>query len=552
MSGDQATPALRREIGFWGLTAIVVGGIIGSGIFALAATLGSVAGPAGIIALLLLIGVVIVLALPYAELGAAYPRSGGPYSIPRRALGNFGGFLVGWGYFLYAFTGTAAIIDVFVEYLGTYVNGLVTSANVLTWTGISVGLAFLLAYTLLNVVGVKWGTGFAMVTSFAKVIPLLLFGFIGLYFLRTGNFSIGGFAPFGWLGVAFAMSLSFFAFTGFEAAVIPSEEVRNPQRVLPRATIVGVVTVAVIYALVALSFIGGMRWAANGLVPGDWAGTSGLLLNNIADGWGLPLLAAIMVLGAVLSTLGAGGDWVLLQGRIPYAMAQDNLFFKSLSKVHPRYSTPAFALIFASALTGVTLILLPSFPEVALIASITTLVPYAAAGLSLAVLRRTEPRVPRPFRLPGGVVLAPIGFVLATILIYWASWPWTFVGPLLILVGVPLYFLFEKVTRQEARRIAWLGVYLGGLALLSYLGNPFFTYDNFLPFGPIGVLGTPLDMIVVAIFGLAIYVWGYYSAIGSWTAGGEPLPHGRRPEVSKGPSSSPPPLPVPGSSGGTP
>ncbi len=620
MAADQ--PKLKREVGMLGLTSITVGGIIGSGIFALAATMGSTAGPAAIVALVLLGVVVILLALPYAELSAAYPITGGPYSLPRRALGNFGGFLIGWGYFLYAFIGTAAIIDVFIEYLGTYVGGLTftNSTGVLTLTlaGVLIALAFLVAYTLLNIAGIKWGSAFAIVTTFSKVIPLVLFGLIGLFFLRVGNFTMFGFSPFGWTGVMFAMSLGFFAFTGFEAASIPAEEVRNPKRTLPRATILSVGIVTAIYALVAVSFLGGIRWFSVGVAPGDWAGTGSLLLNNIADGWGLAILGTVVVVGAILSTLGAGGDWVLLQGRMPYAMAKDNLFFKSMARIHPKFGTPAVALIFASVLTGVVLIALPSFPEVALVASITTLLPYGAASLALLVLRRTDPHAERPYRLPGAWLLTPIAFVFATVLIYWASWPWTLVGVFLMLIGVPLYFLFTAPALRtvksaitvssivavlvivsllliyvapaggtllgvaamplvgtivlfvglpayfltflvrrgaiaESKGILWIVTYLAGIGIISYVGDPFFVYENFLTpptypitLQPMGLLNMPWDLVVLTVFGLLMFVWGYRSALrtflGSATATPGPA---AEPTPTAAVAAAPPDVPAP-------
>ncbi len=592
-------PKLKREVSMLGLTSITVGGIIGSGIFALAATMGSVAGPAAVVALALLGVVVILLALPYAELGAAYPVTGGPYSLPRRALGNFAGFMLGWGYFLYAFIGTAAIIDVFVEYLGTYWGALITvnSSGVLsiTWLGVGVALVFLAGYTVLNVVGVKWGSLFAILTTFSKIIPLVLFGLIGLLLLRLDNFTAFGFSPFGWTGVAFAMALGFFAFTGFEAASIPAEEVRDPKRAIPRATILSVAIVTLIYALVAVAFIGGVRWGALSITPGDWGGTGVLLLNNIADAWGLAILGTVVVVGAILSTLGAGGDWVLLQGRMPYAMAKDNLFLKSMARVSPRFGTPAVALVFASVLTGAVLVLLTNFPAVALLASITTLVPYAAASLALVVLRRTDAAAERPYRMPAAWVLAPIAFVAATILVYWASWPWTLVGVFAMLGAIPLYFLFtspkfrtvgrlaelggvvaglaivgawlvyappsgatfsgagpylnglpilpvlgtailflgiplyfvtflvRKLTYRESKSVLWIATYLGGLGIISYLGDQFFIYENFLTTGspynypvtiqPMGLLNMPWDLVVLVAFGVAMFLWGYYSAL---------------------------------------
>jgi APA family basic amino acid/polyamine antiporter len=597
MSTDPPPAQLKREVGLLGLTSITVGGIIGSGIFALAATMGSIAGPAAVVALVLLGIVVILMALPYAELSAAYPLTGGPYSLPRRAMGDFAGFLIGWGYFLYAFIGTAAIIDVFVEYLGTYWGALIrvnsSGALSITWAGVGVALVFLAGFTFLNIGGIKWASLFATVTTFAKIIPLVLFGVIGLLLLRVGNFSAFGFSPFGWTGVAFAMALGFFAFTGFEAASIPAEEVKDPKRSIPRATILSVLIVTGIYALVAVAFIGGIRWGALSIAPGDWGSTGSLLLSNVADAWGLGILATVVVLGAIISTLGAGGDWVLLQGRMPYAMAKDGLFFRSMARVHPRFGTPAVALMFASALTGVVLILLPSFPEVALLASITTLVPYGAAAITLLVLRRTDPTTERAFRLPYAWIVAPAAFLSATILIYWASWPWTLLGVFLTLVGVPLYFLFtapafrtrlriaemagavaalaivgawlvylppsnatfagagpylnglpilpvvgtlflfagipayfatllfRHATYRESKAVLWIVTYLAGLGVISYLGDQFFIYQNFLQpssgypitVQPMGLLNMPYDLVVLVAFGLAMLMWAYRSAL---------------------------------------
>ncbi len=579
---------LKRVVTTRGLTAITVGGMIGSGIFALAATMGSVAGPAAIVALAFLAVITILLALPYAELGAAFPTTGGPYSLPRKALGNFGGFLMGWGYFLYAFIGTAAIIDVFIYYLGTYVNGLTISTTfgiTVSYLGVAIAEVFLVAFTLINIAGIKWGSIFATVTTWAKMIPLILFGLIGLLYLRVGNFTAYGFAPFGWSGVAFAMALTFFAMTGFEATSIPAEEVKDPGRTIPRATIYSVLIVVAVYMLVTVAFIGGIRWYALGISPGDWGSTGSLLLNNVANGWGLPILGGIVVAGALISTFGAGGDWVLLQGRMPFAMARDNLFLKSMAKVSPRFGTPAVSLIFASALTGIILVMLPSFPPVALIASITTLVPYAAAALSLVVLRQTEAAAPRPFKLPAALILTPIAFVAATILIYWASWPWTLVGVLLILAGVPQYFvfthpgfqtrkkwvevcaavvlliavgfsmvylfpsggtldglpawpligtmvvflglplyfaslLFRKSTFQESKEILWIVAFVSGLGAISYIGDQFFIYENFLSpptypitIQPLGWLNMPYDLVVLIAWGLGMFAWGYYSAL---------------------------------------
>ena len=507
-----ADTKLKKELGLLALTTVGVGGMIGSGIFSLPAVMASVAGPSFLYGLLLTGILVTFLALPYTELGSAFPITGGPYALPRLAFGDFGGFTMGWAYFLYAFIGTAAIIDIFVTYLNYYIPGLAVGLT-LTPTGIAVAVFFLWVWTAMNILGVKWGGLYAIVTTFGKLIPLLLFAGIGLLFLNFGNFSNQ--FPFGFTGIGLAMSLGFFSFTGFEAVVIPSAEVKKPGRNIPLAMILTVGIVTAVYMFVSIVFTGMISWSGLGLHVGDWVSIGNLSspLANVGGALGLPILAAIAIVGAVISTGGCGGDWVLLQGRIPFAMAADNLFFKSMGEVNEKRGTPVKALIFASALTMIIQILIPNFPSAALVASITTLVPYAAAALALPVLRKNRPEVNRPVKVPLALVVAVVGFVGASVFVYWAAWPWTLVGAILMIIGAPLFYLFKRPIAGEIKRTAWIWVYLVGLAVISYIGDPFFTFDNFLPVGPLGLIHYPYDTIVVAIFSLLIFGWAYKASV---------------------------------------
>jgi amino acid transporter len=319
---------------------------------------------------------------------------------------------------------------------------------------------------------------------------------------------------YGWTGVTLAMAFEFWAFTGFESVVIPSEEVKNPGRTIPRAMIMTLAIVVGIYALISFAFVGMLNWTGLGLQSGNWAGVGNLTspLADVAKAAGLPILAAIATIGALFATAGCGGDWVLLQGRIPYAMAQDGLFWSSMKKVHPKYGTPYLSLIFASVLTMVIQILIPNFPSIALIASITALVPYAAAALSVPILRETKPTTPRPFKLPVPKIITGLGFVFATLMVYWASWPWTLVGGILMLAGFPLYGLV-RTHKFDFKRSAWLGVYIIGIMLVSYLGDPNFVFANFLPISPLGIITMPYDMILLAIFAVVIFAWAYHANV---------------------------------------
>lgn len=509
--------SLKKELGLWSLVGLGAGGIIGSGIFGLIAAYGADAGPALTLAIVFVGIIMTLLALVYAELGSRFPLTGGPYSIPRLALGNSAGYLVGWGYFLYAFTGTAAIIDVFVTYLGFYVPGLAVGLT-LTPLGIGIALVALAVFTVINVVGVKWGGLFGIVTTVTKLIPLILFAVVGLFYLNYSNFS--PFMPFGWSGIAIAMALAVFMFTGFEAVVIPSAEVKNSTKTIPRAMIITMAIVVLVYVLIGVAFVGMINWSGLGINVGDWSYSTGIgslssPLSDVAKGAGYGLLATVITIGAIVSTAGAGSDWVLFQGRIPYAMADDGLFPKVMGRVNLKYGTPAISIVFAAVLTGLTQVLFPFFPDVVLLASITTLIPYAAASVSMAVLRKSpQLGTPDHFRLPAGMSVAFVGFVLSSVLIYWATWPLTLVGAILTLVGYPLY-LFTKNKKTEWRRQAWFWVYVVGLTAISFVGDTNFITSGVLSIpGPLGYVPMPYDIPAVAVFSALIFFWAYRSNAG--------------------------------------
>jgi amino acid transporter len=501
--------SLKRDLGLFTLVSLGVGSIIGSGMFAMPAVMGSVAGPALILAVILTGIVTTFLAIAYAELGSAFPLTGGPYSLPRLALGDYGGFVMGWGYFLYAFIGTAAIIDIFIVYLGFYVPGLAVGET-LTPLGIAIAVIALWIFTAINIFGVKWGGLYSVITTIGKIIPLLIFAGVGLAFLNFSNFT--PFLPYGLTGITLAMAFEFWAFTGFESIVVPTEEVKDPGHTIPRAMLLTMGIVIGVYIFISYSFTGMINWSGLGITPGDWGSIGNLSspFSNIASALSLPILAAIITIGAIISTAGAGGDWVLLQGRIPFAMAEDNLWWAPMKRVHPKYGTPYLALIFASILTMIIQIAIPSFPPVALLASITALVPYAAAAMSVPILRKTKPDAPRPFKLPAPKIITGLGFIFATLLIYWASWPWTLIGGILMLLGFPL-FLLARTKNLQFGKTAWIAVYIVGIIIVSYLGDTNFIYENFLPIGPQGILVMPWDMLVLTIFAIIMFYWAYVS-----------------------------------------
>jgi amino acid transporter len=498
---------LKKELGLFTLLSIGVGGIIGSGIFILPANMVAIAGPGLLLAIILSGIITTFLALPYAELGAAFPITGGPFSLPRLALGDLGGFIMGWGYFLYLFVGTAAIIDIFIVYLGFYVPGL-SVGTTLTPLGTLIALIAVWLFTIINIFGVKWGGLYSVVTTIGKLLPLLLFCVMGFVVIDGHNFA--PFMPFGLTGVTLASNLFFWSFTGFEAIVVPSEEVKNPSRTIPWAMILTMGITIVTYLLVAIAFLGMIDWKGLGIEPFNWAGIEkiGSPLAQVALSSGflkMGWLAVITAIGAIIATGGSGGTWILIQGRMPFAMAEEGLFWSKMNRIN-KYGVPAVSLIFTSILTSLILILIPHFVSVSLIASITALVPYAAAVLAVPILRQTRKDTPRPFALPMHRAFTFIGFILASYLIYWASWPWTLVGMVLLFIGFPV-FLLIRTTHLELKRNLWIIVYLIGIVIISFIGDTHFVLENFTPWKPLGYLKMPYDLITLTIFSAFIYFW---------------------------------------------
>lgn len=493
---------MKQRLGLWTLVSIGVGSMIASGIYAMPAAMAAVAGPSLILAGILAGIIVIFQALPYAELGSTFHLEGGPYAFPRLAMGNSTGFLIGWSYFVNAFIGTAAIIDIFVVYLGFYIPDL-SVGNTLTPLGIAIAVIVLWVFTIINILGVKWGGLYSIITTIGKLIALLIFVVVGFFYFKGGNFS--PFFTYGFTGLSLAIPLFYWSYTGFETIVVPTGEVKNPSKTIPLAMIIAVIIAISTYFIVMVVFTGMISWEGLNIGFKNWKSFSSLSspLADVSKGLGLFSLAAIVTIGAMVATGGAGGNWVLIQGRMPYAMAKDKLFWKLLGKTNSRFDTPANSLIFSSILTTIIMITIPNFPSVALIASFTAVFSYGSAILSVLILRKTKPNVKRSFKLPVARTFCVTGFILSTWLIYWASWPWTLVGSVFIIAGYLFYALLKG--KKEWRRSFWVPIYLFGISLVSFIGDPTFSYNNILEISPLGIIKTPYDLVVLAIFAMIMF-----------------------------------------------
>jgi APA family basic amino acid/polyamine antiporter len=413
-------------------TALVVGNMIGSGVFLLPSSLARYGG-VSIVAWLLTTAGAVLLALVFARLGRAYPQTGGPYAYTRKAFGDFVGFQTAWGYWIAIWAGNAAIAVAFVSYLSVFWGALATNALLAA----AVAVAAIWALTFVNALGVRHGGWVQAVTTVLKLLPLLAIATVGLLFFDGGNlgaFNAAGGSVFG--SVTAAAALTLWAFIGLESATVPAEDVADPKRTIPRSTIIGTLVTALVYILGTV--------AVMGVIPtGVLAGSNAPFADAAAEMFGGWAGDAVAV-GAIVSAFGALNGWILLQGQIPMAAARDRLFPASFARTS-RTGVPVFGLVVSSVLVTLLLAmnytksLVEQFTFIILLATLTTLVPYAYSAAAQLLLLATDRVRFSGRRLAGDALVALGAFGYSLWAIAGAGYEVVFKGFLLLLTGIPIY-----------------------------------------------------------------------------------------------------------------
>ncbi len=436
----------RRALGLWLATALVVGNMIGSGVFLLPAALADYGG-ISIVGWLFTGAGAVLLALVFARLGRTYPRTGGPYEYSRRAFGEFIGFQTAWGYWIAIWAGNAAIAIAFVGYLAVFWKGL--ADNALLAVGVAAAAIWIL--TALNSFGVKYGGWAQAVTTVLKVIPLLAMATVGLFFINSANFTpfnLSGGSAFG--AVTAVAALTLWAFIGLESATVPADDVVRPERNIPRATIWGTIGTTILYILSTVAVLGIIPAAALAGSTAPFADAASAAFG----GWAGNLVA----IGAIIATFGALNGWILLQGQIPMAAAHDRLFPRSFGFTN-KAGVPVFGLVVSSVLitllmaSNYTRGLVDLFTYTLLLATLTTLIPYAySAGAELMLLVKDRGSFSGR-RLVKDVVISGLAFAYSVWAIFGAGQEVVFFGLLLLLAGIPVYVWMKWRYHEADERI---------------------------------------------------------------------------------------------------
>jgi APA family basic amino acid/polyamine antiporter len=425
-------------------TALVVGNMIGSGVFLLPSSLAKYGG-ISIVAWLLTAAGAMLLALVFARLGRAYPRTGGPYAYTRHAFGDFVGFQTAWGYWIAIWAGNAAIAVAFVSYLSTFWDDLATSS--LLAAAVAVAAIWLL--TGVNALGVRQGGWVQGVTTALKLLPLLAIATVGLLFVQGGNFSpfnASGGSSFGAITAAAALTL--WAFIGLESATVPAGDVEDPKRTIPRSTILGTLLTALVYILGTVAVMGVIPAATLAGSNAPFADAA----REMLGGWAGDAVA----IGAIVSAFGALNGWILLQGQIPMAAARDRLFPAVFARTG-RGGAPVFGLIVSSVLVTLlmamnyTKSLVDQFTFIILLATLTTLVPYAYSAAAQLMLLVSDRARFSARRLATDAVVALLAFGYSLWAIAGSGYEVVFKGFLLLLAGIPVYVWMRwRATRAPA------------------------------------------------------------------------------------------------------
>ncbi|WP_030801126.1 APC family permease [Streptomyces sp. NRRL S-337] len=523
-SVDQIAPlktrdpgSLRRDVGLIGLMWASVGSIIGSGWLYGAQKAVVVAGPAAIISWSIGAVAIVLLALVHAELGGLFPVAGGTARYPHYAFGGLAGMSFGWFSWLQAATVAPIEVEAMIGYAGhwSWAQGFLHANGTLTTSGFIVAVVLMAIFVAVNFLGVKVLAHTNSAATWWKIaVPLGAIFVIAATNFHPHNFTSHGFAPFGAKGVLSAISTSgiIFALLGFEQAIQLAGESRNPKRDLPRATIGSVVIGAVIYTLLQVVYIGALPLAsfAHGWAKLDYVGISGPWA-GLATVIGLGWLGWVLYADAIVSPGGTGLIYTTSTSRISYGLSKNGYAPRLFERIDKR-GVPWFGLII-SFLTGVICFLpFPSWQELVSFITSASVLMYAGAPLAFGVFRDRLPNRERPYRLPGGNIISPLSFVVASLIIYWAGWTtlqrlgWAIILGYVLLGSYAWYATKKQLPnapRLDWKAAQWLPVYLIGMGLIAWQGG----------FGGQGHIPLWWDMVLVTVFALGIYYWARSTAV---------------------------------------
>jgi amino acid transporter len=502
---------------------VSLGSIIGSGWMLGALNAAMQAGPASILSWLIASAMLALLALTYAELGAAYPVAGGSARFPYYSHGPIAGFTAGWAAWLQA----VFIAPIEVLAVITYVNSIAwvnvhfnmitkagDNAGLLNAAGLVVAVALMVVFTAVNLASVKFMSDSNTVTVIWKTaVPALALVVVASSRFTAANFHAGGgFMPFGFHGVFAALTGGVvFASQGFEQAVQLAGEARDPKRDLSRAVLTATAIAAVLYAMLQVVMIGGLDphdIAAGWMKPLGTDPSAYGAWYTLALAIGAVWLANILMVTAVISPAGAGLVYMATTARLSYALGEEREMPTALATTNTR-GVPVVSILVAAVVGTLAFGPFKSWTELVRVVTGATAIMYAFAPVSLAALHKIDARRPRSYRVPLPAVTLPAAFCSANLIMYWGGLGTTWKLTVAMIAGVALFWIGAKRHRTRAfdstRTAIWIAPWLGGQVVIGWLGR----YGG----GSLNILPDWIDILVVVVFSLVIYYWAIATSL---------------------------------------
>ncbi len=509
--------ALKRSIGLGGLTFIGIGAVLGSGWLFAPLLAAQQAGPASLISWAIGGILILLVALPFVEIAGLLPEPGAIARLPRYSHGSLTSMIIGWSAWLGYATLPPIETVAILKYIGPLLPGIYSGGggdigHIVgpTPLGYAMAICILLLMVAINALGVAWlDKANAIITTVKVLVPLIVvLTFISTDF-HVSNFTAqDGFAPYGLIGILGAISMGgvVFAYAGFRHIIDLAGEARRPEFYVPLALLLTVIACFVIYVLLQIAFIGGVPQDAfhGGWKSLDFSHHLGPMA-GIAAVIGASWLLALLYSGAVLGPFGAALIATGSNARLGMALARNRFFPSLFEKVSSR-GIPLYALLLGAGI-GILMLTMP-FKEMVALNSSAIMLSLCVGPLTVAALRRQIPDVVRPVRIPFVEAIAPIAFIVATLIIYWSGWNTIWRLDIGLVAGLVIFAVKLRWEPQDEPKdighARWLFLYIAGLNIVSALGN-FGGGLGFLPFG--------WDMAVIAVIALVCYRIGLADAL---------------------------------------
>ena len=420
-----------KKLGLWMSTSLVIGNMIGAGVFLMPAALAAYGG-ISILGWLASSAGTLVLAMVFSKLSKLLVnKSGGPYAYTRAGFGDFAGFLVAWGYWISVWLGIAIIAIAFVSALSVFFPLL--GENPIA--GVITGLGAIWLLTWVNTKGVRESGKIQVLTTVLKLTPLVMIIVGGFFF-----FDINNFIPFNvsestdFEAIAITSTMTLYAFLGFESATIPADNVKNPGKTIPRATMLGTIITTLVYVLGTVAVMGMVPLDELEVSPAPFADAMGVMTGE----FGRYLVAG----GAAIAAFGALNGWILVVGQLPRATAKDKLFPRIFKKEN-KQGVPVYGMLIASALASVVMLmnytegLVEQFRFLVLLGTLSALIPYLFTAASYVSILLEKKLPSQPWL--GIYGMGSLAFSYSLWAVFGAGEEAVFWGFILLMIGIPFY-----------------------------------------------------------------------------------------------------------------